>query len=365
MSSEWHLGKLLGAGANGEAYLAFRKDYVSGEADTSQTYVIKKVFIGDETVIEKSAKLRETQLLAMVRHPYIVQYEDSFVEDGHLFVAMEFAGGGTLERYTEPDQCKKPAHPQVTRSLFVQVLLGVGYLHARHIVHRDLKPANVFLRDDGCVKLGDLGEGWLRGAEEDDLDPAQRWENDPQQKGQIVGTPYYLSPEGWMGQAAGVADKADVWALGVTLYEMCCVKRPFEAKNVMQLASRICTAPPAPLRKGVDQGLSGVIDLMLEKDPNKRPSVDQVLEHETLAQVKALLHIPEEEWDPSYGQPPPREAMPPSSFLFQWGLRSFRPHCVEELLHKNVQQVSCGRHHIACVTTEGELFTWSLVSGAG
>jgi serine/threonine protein kinase len=59
-----------------------------------------QVFVGDESVLEKSTKLRETQLLAMIRHPYIVQYEDCFVEDGSLFVSMEFAGAGTLERYT-------------------------------------------------------------------------------------------------------------------------------------------------------------------------------------------------------------------------------------------------------------------------
>ena len=59
-----------------------------------------QVFVGDESVLEKSTKLRETQLLAMIRHPYIVQYEDSFVEDGSLFVSMEYAGAGTLERYT-------------------------------------------------------------------------------------------------------------------------------------------------------------------------------------------------------------------------------------------------------------------------
>lgn len=73
MSSDWSLGKLLGKGANGEAFLARRRDYISQEVDTSSLYVIKKVFIGDETVLEKSTKLRETQLLAMIRHPYIVQ----------------------------------------------------------------------------------------------------------------------------------------------------------------------------------------------------------------------------------------------------------------------------------------------------
>lgn len=153
MSTDWHLGMLLGKGANGEAYEAFRRDVLTGEPDYEAAYAIKKVglsalpslcssspeshsprrrtdfggasedpstkkdpspsyrplttsaspnqvFIGDEGVMAKSTKLRETQLLAMIRHPYIVQYEDSFVEDGSLFVAMEFAGAGTLERYT-------------------------------------------------------------------------------------------------------------------------------------------------------------------------------------------------------------------------------------------------------------------------
>ena len=64
--------------------------------------MIKKVPIGKEPVMSKSAKLRETQLLAMIRHPYIVTYDDCWIEEGILYVVMEFAGGGTMEKYCNP-----------------------------------------------------------------------------------------------------------------------------------------------------------------------------------------------------------------------------------------------------------------------
>ncbi len=88
-----------------------------------------QVPLGDAKVLDKSAKLRETQLLAMIRHPYIVAYEESYVEDGHLFVVMEFAGGGTMERYTDPAFPGGPTTPSLDliKNLFVQlVLAGVG-----------------------------------------------------------------------------------------------------------------------------------------------------------------------------------------------------------------------------------------------
>ena len=154
--------------------------------------------MGDgELILDKSSKLRETQLLAMIRHPYIVAYEESYVEDGYLYVVMEYAGGGTMERYTDPKFAGGPILPSldIIKSLFVQLVLAgrsncvansigfhtlagatgesgarqillvrnkyapraVGYLHAKSIVHRDLKPANVFLNESSLVKLGDLG----------------------------------------------------------------------------------------------------------------------------------------------------------------------------------------------------------------
>jgi len=339
MSHDWNFGKLLGKGANGEAYLAYRLDYITQEPDRSETYVIKKVPIGRETVLSKSAKLRETQLLAMIKHPYTVTYEDCFIEDGNLYVVMEFAGGGTMERYCDPGT------PLISRTLlydtFVQCVLAVGYLHARKIVHRDLKPANVFVLEDQSVKLGDLGEGWLR-----DTDKAkERWQDDPAQQGTIVGTPYYLAPECWRGDCTDL-DKADVWALGVLLYELCGKSRPFLAKNIHALAMVICkdeVQPPAGKGKGTlkgypDADLEQAVHRMLDKDATTRYTCQQVLEMPCFAESVARVHKPEEEWDAGEGAGV-QASLPPSSFLFQWGLASCRPKCVESLLHKNVIQV--------------------------
>ncbi|KAJ1490366.1 kinase-like domain-containing protein, partial [Baffinella frigidus] len=353
MSSDWDLDIVLGSGANGTAYLAFRRDYITGQADKEHKYVIKKVFIGSETVLAKSAKLRETQLLAMIRHPYIVTYEDCFIEDGHLFVAMEFAGGGTMEKFTDPGAAL--ADLATVRELFAMCLQGIDYLHRKNIVHRDMKPANVFIREDGCVKLGDLGEGWLRDTAK--IDPNARWEDDPSQKGQLIGTPYYLAPECWMGKSTN-PDKADTWALGVMLYELLSRARPFMAKSIHQLASRICMSPWTPLPPGCDAPLQEVITLLLDKDQDARLTAAQVLEHPALKATSDAVRQPEAELNAGADA---RESLPPCSFLFQWGLRSAQPACVESLLHKNIRQVSVGRYHVAAVSLDGELFTWSLM----
>jgi serine/threonine protein kinase len=83
--------------------------------------------LGDgELILEKSAKLRETQLLAMIRHPYIVAYEESYVEEGFLYVVMEYAGGGTMERYTDPKHPGGLVSPslEMIKSLMVQLVLA-------------------------------------------------------------------------------------------------------------------------------------------------------------------------------------------------------------------------------------------------
>ena len=87
----------------------------------------KQIPLGDgEPILDKSAKLRETQLLAMIRHPYIVAYEESYVEEGYLYVVMEYAGGGTMERYTDAAFPGGPTIPSLDtiKSLFVQLVLA-------------------------------------------------------------------------------------------------------------------------------------------------------------------------------------------------------------------------------------------------
>ncbi|EKX39335.1 hypothetical protein GUITHDRAFT_143540 [Guillardia theta CCMP2712] len=270
-------------------------------------------------------------------HPDRVGYEDCFVEDGFLFVVMEFASGGCLENYTEP--MTPQLHINNIYSIFIQCALALAYLHSKvgkGIVHRDFKPANVFLRNIDCVKVGDLGEGWLRDANY--KDPHQRWTDDPTQKGRIVGTPYYLAPECWLvGHDKKNALVNETKALGVTLYELCTKTRPFQAKNVSKLAMCICKNSFAKLSTVIesvfDDVLETLITKLLEKDPGARLSCQQ--EWSAVVEENAVLV----------------EALPPSSFLLQWGLRSWRP------------QISVGRHHIAGVSMEGELFTWSLRTG--
>ena len=272
---------MLGKGANGEAWLAFKRDYISQEPDFSDKYVIKKVPLGNQPVLSKSDKLREIQLLAMIRHPYIVTYDDCWIEDGTLFVVMEFAGGGTMEKYCDKGTPVIPL--QLLYDSFVQAMLAVAYLHERSIVHRDLKPANVFVLDDNSVKLGDLGEGWITHGDQKGS-AQERWANAPAQKGQIVGTPYYLAPECWMGTSTDL-DKADVWAMGVLLYELCTKSRPFVGRSVQHLAVNACKQDvpfpsgetPGTLKGYPDDALEEVVKLMLEKKPERRPTCREVL----------------------------------------------------------------------------------------
>jgi NIMA (never in mitosis gene a)-related kinase len=145
-----------------------------------------------------------------------------------------------------------------------QICHGLHYLHQKRILHRDIKARNIFLDCDLNVKIGDMGLGR-------ELGPASRFAYT------AVGTPLYFSPE--MCQEEKYNEKCDVWALGCLIYEMSALKPPFNATNQLALAKRICEeeVEPLPVSAGYSKDLQFIISQMLRKDPEKRPSIQQIL----------------------------------------------------------------------------------------
>lgn len=209
-------------------------------------------------------------------------YFDSFIETGSLHIVMEWCNRGDLQALVKKAKAKDIAclKEHVTWNLGLQVILGLHYLHEKHILHRDLKSANVFLQKDAkqqyfSVKIGDLGVAKL-------LETSTAFAQT------IVGTPYYLSPELVADQP--YRDKSDCWALGVLLYECCTLCHPFEARNQCALIMKIMQSPVKPPPEAtVSPQLSRFILWLLQKDPNKRPRIRDIL-LETYIQEKLKEH---------------------------------------------------------------------------
>ncbi len=224
----------IGSGGMSHVYLAERAD---GEFE--QNVAIKVMRSGVGPAAEASRFRAERQILASFDHPEIARVFDGGVtDDGRPYLVMEYVAGGPLTTF-----CDERALGLDQRlALFVRVCDAVQYAHQRLVVHRDLKPSNVLVTESGRVKLLDFGIAKL-------LAPsaASAGASLPSTRtGLLLLTPEYAAPEQLRGQEVTTA--ADVYALGVVLYELVTGSRPYrlEGKTPSQMEEVVCVREPRP-----------------------------------------------------------------------------------------------------------------------
>jgi hypothetical protein len=201
--------------------------------------------------------VREAKAVARLQHPGIVQVYDSGEHDGRLFLALEYCPGGTLA----DKLAGRPLAPAEAACRLAGLARAVHAAHEQGIVHRDLKPANVLVAADGALKVSDFGLAKYA----DDSDRLTR-------SGVVAGTPAYMAPEQAVG-AAAVGAAADVWSLGVILYEMLTGRVPFLAHGLMQTLRQVSEADPVAPRRlhpQVPRDLETICLKCLEKAPAGR-----------------------------------------------------------------------------------------------
>jgi serine/threonine-protein kinase len=223
--------------------------------------------------------VREARAASAVRHPNIIEIRDVIeFADGIPAMVMDLLDGESLGARIDREG---PMPLAVLAPIMVQVLSAVGTAHAAGVVHRDLKPDNIFLvAEDGGVSVRVLDFGIAKvlptsGA----ADVAHGLTG----TGVILGTPYYMAPEQLFGER-DIDARADVWSLGVILYECLAGRRPTEAENVGQILRLIMTGAIVPLRAAAPHlpaDVTALVDGMLQADRPLRPS-SLVDAHETL-----------------------------------------------------------------------------------
>jgi serine/threonine-protein kinase len=209
--------------------------------------------------------LREARAAAAVTHPNIATVYEVGESGEHVYIAMEHVGGEGLRARME----RAPLTLAEVLELARPIARALGTAHRAGLVHRDLKPENVMLTGDGLPKLLDFGLARVANTAGDPGALAGLTTSLPTIEGRFAGTPAYMSPEQILGDP--VDARADVFALGVMLYEMLSGRRPFEGDTASAVMRAIVADPPEPLYvDDVPEELVSLILACLDKDPLRR-----------------------------------------------------------------------------------------------
>lgn len=263
--------QLLGRGSYGQAVLVTEKS-------TGVRRVIKEIDFSRLPAAAQREAQKEVGVLKSLNHPHIVAYVDMFEDRRKLCIVMEFADGGDLAGNIKARKNER-VHFEESEALriFGQCCCALQFVHARKILHRDLKCGNIFLTKGGDVKLGDFGIAKV-------LDHTSAEANT------MIGTPIYLAPEICNSEPYG--KKADIWSMGVVLYEMLALEAPFQGVNLAALVMKIIHSEPKPIPEHYTDDTKGLVSRLLEKEPDKRPTIDRILSIPALrdsARIQAVV----------------------------------------------------------------------------
>ena len=249
LNNRYTITARLGKGAMGTVYRA--TDTQSGRDVALK--VISSELVFDSDMLERFK--REGEALSKLKHPNIVEFLDAFQHEEHYVIVMEFVSGGSLHELIS----KGPLPVERANSIALELCDALIRSHHLNIIHRDLKPENVLIAEDGTSKLADFGVARLSEGTR------------MTRSGTQVGTPYYMAPEAWEGKTLDA--KADIWSLGVILFEMLTGQVPFGGDTGAAVMNKVLTTQPPDLKKiraDVPTGLVKIISRMLVRDKNRR-----------------------------------------------------------------------------------------------
>jgi hypothetical protein len=242
----------LGSGGSGSVWLA-RDEVEGGE-------VTLKIVARDGKAAARAE--REAEAAARLRHERCLQARDFGADADHAYIAYEYVPGETLRHALRAGRLDDAA----TVEAGAQILEGLAHAHALGIVHRDVKPSNVLLADGDEISVRLLDFGLALFDEADTLTAA----------GDVPGTLAYISPERLKGQTAG--PEADVWAVGVLLWEALSGWHPYWTSSLLETAKRIQEPPPSlrDARPDLPEALIEIVDRAMARDPRRRPTATRM-----------------------------------------------------------------------------------------
>ena len=191
--------------------------------------VLPQQFVTDDTYMQRFS--REVEIVSKLEHRNIVPVYDYGQHNGQPYIVMRYMSGGSVDDMLADG----PLDVEKSLNIIQQIAPALDYAHSKDILHRDLKPSNILLDDDGGAYLTDFGIARILGQQPGSTITTQG----------VVGTPSYMSPE--QAQGHELDGRSDVYALGVTLFEMTTGRRPFISDTPYSIAvMQVTTPPPSP-----------------------------------------------------------------------------------------------------------------------
>ncbi|MDZ4852169.1 MAG: serine/threonine-protein kinase [Pirellulaceae bacterium] len=259
---QYRIDREIGHGGMGAVYLATHVKLSKQVA----LKILPKAFSKDRDRVLRFE--REMRSLGRVDHPNIVRAFDAGDINGIQYLAMEYVEGIDLQKMIKK---MGTCTPQLACSLLAQTTAGLHVAHSAGLVHRDIKPSNILVTHDGTVKIVDLGLARIQTTDtETDATDGLTLQQ------QMMGTPDYMAPEQW-ANAAEADGRADLYALGCTLYFLISGQPPFGTSDTKTVSRKMKAhlSSPAPsllaIRDDLPEGLVELYTRLMAKDPEKRP----------------------------------------------------------------------------------------------
>ena len=252
LDGRYEIREIIGVGGMAFVYKAY---------DTIDDRIVAVKILKDEFLANEEFTRRfknESKAIAILSHPNIVKVFDVSFGDRIQYIVMEYIDGITLKEYIEQQKdirWKEAVH------FTVQILRALQHAHDKGIVHRDIKPQNIMLLPDGTIKVTDFGIARFARSDIRLTSAAEK----------AIGSVHYISPEQARGEITD--EKADIYSVGVMLYEMLSGRLPFEADNAVSIAIMQMQTEPKRIREinsDIPDGLEEITVKAMQKDPAKR-----------------------------------------------------------------------------------------------
>lgn len=276
---EYKFIKSIGHGSHGEVFMVQHTE--TGNIYAAKIYDKLQLYNNGLGVDEQPLDrvYREMQVMAFLKHPNIINLIEILDDDytnSFIFI-IDYADKGSLLRQ---QLTSDPIPEDVSQKIFAQVAFALQYIHSMNVIHRDIKPENIMMNSDGKACLGDFSVAGFIEDENDEIDDTE-------------GTPAFFSPEECTGMPFR-AKPVDVWALGVSLYHMIFGKLPFFdidedgyfISQLFKISQDIQNKPLVFLSNiEISDDLHDLFIKILNKDPAKRLTIDEVVQHPWVAAV--------------------------------------------------------------------------------
>ena len=285
--------KRIGGGSFGEIFLVMSDK-------TKIQYIAKIIEIKNPTPENLKIAYNEAKILKKCNHQNIILFKEVFKQRINnittLNIITEYCDDGDLEmKLIEHIENKKYFEETQLINWLMQLSLALKYIHNKNIIHRDIKPSNIFLTKGGYVKLGDFGLSKIFNKDEEikniqnlETNETEDNSNDKKKKYKrlqsIKGTPSFLAPE--MLTFHKYTEKVDIWALGITFFWLMYFDRPYKGRNLFELCGSITLNCRQNTPKLYDfsysKELVDLVERMMSRDPNDRPSAEEILNSQVI-----------------------------------------------------------------------------------